>query len=221
VNRYRRSTTSGTSGVPGRQARRCRVCDQPLRPTDACPNTVCGFADRGFSGVRAVSEDSEEMWWVIRRYKYGGERNLAAVLGRLLVDFLEAHREDYARFDLITPSPNYVGPGAGRPFDHLRLVLEASARQAPEWPFAFEVVAKTAPSPRFLGKSPSERQSIAEGPLRAALTVPDRRRVAGRRVLVVDDVYSEGFTIRETARALRGAGARDVAEIVFTRRKGC
>jgi predicted amidophosphoribosyltransferase len=207
--------------VTGQQARRCPVCDQPLRPAEACPNTVCGFADRGFSSVRAVSEDSEEMWRVIRRYKYGEERNWAAVLGRLLVGFLDAHREDYAGFDLITPSPNYFGPGAGRAFDHLRLVLEASARQAQEWPFAFEVVVKTAPSARFMGKSPSERQAIAEGPLRAALTVPDHRRVAGRRVLVVDDVYSEGFTIRETARALQAAGAREVAEIVFTRRKGC
>jgi predicted amidophosphoribosyltransferase len=221
VNTYCRSTTLETAGVPGRQERRCLVCDQPLRPADACPNAVCGFADRGFSSVRPVSEDSEEMWRVITDYKYGGQRNWAAVLGRLLVGFLEAHREDYARFDLITPSPNYFGPGAGRAFDHLGLVLEASARQAPEWPFAFKVVDKTAPSPRFIGRSPSERQAIAEGPLRAALTVPDDRRVAGRRVLVVDDVYSEGFTIRETARALRAAGAREVAEIVFTRRKGC
>jgi predicted amidophosphoribosyltransferase len=197
------------------------VCDQPLRLADGCPNTVCGFTDRGFSSVRAASENSEEMWRIIRRYKYGEELNWAAVLGGLLVGFLDAHRDDYARFDLITPSPNYFGPGAGRAFDHLRLVLEASARQAPEWPFAFEVVAKTAPSARFIGKSPSERQAIAEGPLRAALTVPDHRRVAERRVLVVDDVYSEGFTIRETARALRAAGAREVAEIVFTRRKGC
>ena len=40
------------------------------------------------------------------------------------------------------------------------------------------------------------------------------------RVLVIDDAYSEGFTLREMARALQQAGAAEVAGLVFARRKG-
>jgi hypothetical protein len=59
------------------------------------------------------------------------------------------------------------------------------------------------------------RRRIAEGELRAALAVPEPERVAGRRVLVFDDVYSEGFSLREMARALRQAGAVEVAGLVL------
>jgi predicted amidophosphoribosyltransferase len=64
------------------------------------------------------------------------------------------------------------------------------------------------------------RQKIAEYSLRPALSVPQPDLVAGRRILVLDDVYSEGFSMREMARALLQAGAAEVAGIVFARRKG-
>ena len=47
--------------------------------------------------------------------------------------------------------------------------------------------------------------------------MPVARRVKGKRVLVFDDVFTEGFTIREVARALRAAGAVEVSEVVLAR----
>ena len=40
---------------------------------------------------------------------------------------------------------------------------------------------------------------------------------ASARILVIDDVLTEGSTLREVARALRGAGAREVAGLVLAR----
>lgn len=45
--------------------------------------------------------------------------------------------------------------------------------------------------------------------------VPDPQAVAGRRILVFDDVLTDGFTIREVARRLREAGAAEVSEVVL------
>jgi adenine/guanine phosphoribosyltransferase-like PRPP-binding protein len=39
--------------------------------------------------------------------------------------------------------------------------------------------------------------------------------VKGKRVLVFDDVHTEGLTLRELALALRQAGAAEVSEIVL------
>lgn len=208
----------GVNGVA--VAAGCDVCGQALRAGGDCENAVCGVDDRWFGTVRTISTQADEMWAAICRYKYGGESAWATVLGRTLVSFLERHRPEVEGYDLITPSPNYVGPGAGRAFDHTRQIAEAAAGEGPGWPFAFDLVVKTAATDRFLGKSPDERKSIAEGPLRAALSVPDPDRVRDRRILVVDDVYSEGFTLREVARALVGVGAAEVSGIVFVRRKG-
>ena len=69
----------------------------------------------------------------------------------------------------------------------------------------------------MVGHTWRERKAIAEGPLRAALRVAEPAAIVGKRVLVVDDVFTEGFTIREVARALRLAGAAEVSEIVLAR----
>ena len=109
----------------------------------------------------------------------------------------------------------------GRGGDRLaNAVLRRAQREGPGWPFAPGLIAKSGPTGRFLGISPAERRRIAEGELRAALSVPEPERVVGRRILVLDDVYSEGFSLREMARVLTGAGAAEVAGLVFARRKG-
>ena len=215
------SSGHANAGAAPVAARACPVCGQALTADcGPCPNVVCGSDDRPFASVRAVCAHADEMWRAVVRLKYDEERGWAPILGRILVGFLEEHRADFEDYDLITPSANYVGPGAKRSWDHLRLILEAAQVEGPAWPFAYDLIVKTAPTDRFFGKSPRERSEIAQGPLRAALSVPDPDRVAGRRILVFDDVYSEGFTIREMARALVGAGAAEVSGIVLARRKG-
>jgi predicted amidophosphoribosyltransferase len=119
---------------------------------------------------------------------------------------------------VITPSPTYVGPGTARAFDHTRRIVEAAQIEEPiAWPFAYDLVVKTAATEPMVGNALRERKAIAEGPLRAALSVPDPGAVVGRRILIVDDVFTEGFTIREVARALILADATEVSEIVLAR----
>jgi predicted amidophosphoribosyltransferase len=209
--------TAGTVAVDGAT---CAVCGQPLDHDGSCPNTVCTLDDRFFSRIYTVSNRSEAMWEAIRSYKYEEDRAWAEVLGRVLVGFLEANRAELQHYELITTGAIYVGPRAARLWDYLQLVLDAAGREGPGWPFVPGLIAKSAPTGRFLGISPQARRQIAEGELRAALWIPEPDRIVGRRVLVFDDVYSEGFSLREMARALLEAGAAEVAGLVLTRRKG-
>jgi predicted amidophosphoribosyltransferase len=181
---------------------------------------VCTLDDPFFARIHTVCDRPEEMWDAVMSYKYGEDRSWADVLGRILVGFLDERREDFERYDVITTGAIYVGPRAQRLWDYLSLILDAAARQGPHWPFAPGLIAKSGPTARFLGISPQARQRIAEGELRAALSVPAPARIVGRRVLVFDDVYSEGFSLREMARVLLAAGATEVAGLVLTRRKG-
>ena len=195
------------------------MCRGPL-VAGRCTNTVCRLPDRGFSRLYTVSEDAEGTWDLIHRFKYGEERHLGDDLGRMLATFLHDHRAELERFDLVTPVALYIGPEAARLWDYLQVILDAAQRIDGSWPIANDVITKIRPTGRFLGIGVEERREIAEGELRDALEVPDPARVRGRRVLVVDDAYSEGFTMREMARALREAGAVEVAGLVLVRRKG-
>jgi hypothetical protein len=149
---------------------------------------VCRFEDREFSRIYAVTERAEDAWAAICRYKYDEDRRWAEVLARLVVGYLDDHRDEMSRFDLITTGALYVGPRANRLWDHLRLIQDAARRHGPQWPFADDLIVKSAPSGRFLGIGVQDRQRIAEGELRSVLSVPHPERVAGRRVLVLDDV---------------------------------
>ena len=200
----------------------CQVCDLPRNGDAQCGNPLCGWTDRYFTRVRAISMRTGQMQQAISRYKYDGKWGWRAIFGRILVGYLSENSEEFASYDAITPSPTYTGPDAERSFDHTRLIVEAAEVEEPlAWPFEYDLVIKEAPTERFATfgavKPWRERKQIAEGPLREALRVPDPERVAGRRILVFDDVFTEGFTIREVAKALIDRGAVEVSEVVLAR----
>lgn len=154
----------------------------------------------------------------ITRYKYRGERGLAGVFAASLASYLEAHPAWFEEFDLITAVPAFSGPGARRLWDPVGSILAALAsRVGGGWCVAPGAVVKRHETPGMAGRSWAERQVLAAGPLRRSLAVPDRHLVEGRQVLVVDDVLTEGSTLREVARVLRRAGASDVAGLVLAR----
>ena len=210
---------TGSSETHEQPTGRCAACRGQL-VDGACPNTVCRLPDRAFSRLYTVSEDADETWDLIYRFKYGEERHLADDLGEMLVKFLVDNRDELSRFELFAPTALYLGPMAQRLWDYLAVIVDAAERIDPSWPFAPGLITKVQPTGRFLGIGVEERRAIAEGELRSALRVPDPSRVAGRRILVIDDAFSEGFTLREMARALLEAGATEVAGLVFVRRKG-
>jgi predicted amidophosphoribosyltransferase len=200
----------------------CEVCDLPCPEGEGCGNPLCHWNDRYFTRVRAISMRTGEMQRAISRYKYEGKIGWRAIFGRILVGYLNEHSDEFEGYDAITPSPTYMGEDAERDFDHTRMIVEAAEVEEPiAWPFEYDLVVKEARTDRFATRGAvkpwKERKEIAEGPLRAALRVPDPTRVTGRKVLVFDDVFTEGFTIREVAKALIEHGATEVSEIVLAR----
>ncbi len=157
----------------------------------------------------------------ITRYKYRGARNLAGAFAATLAGYLAAHPTWFEEFDLITAVPSYLGLGARRSWDPVGDILaalpERLARTGEGWQVVPGAVLKRRETPGMAGLGWARRQALASGALRDALFVPAPDVVAGRQILVIDDVLTEGSTLREVARALRSAGASDVAGLVLAR----
>jgi predicted amidophosphoribosyltransferase len=152
------------------------------------------------------------------RYKYGGERWWAGVFARILAGYLGRRAPWLEEFDVLIPMPAYTGPGARRSWDPVaEIVGELEALIGSTWCIESGLVVKASETPPMSGGALATRQRIATGALRSALAVPDAGRVASARILVVDDVLAEGSTLREVARALRRAGAAEVAGLVLAR----
>ena len=204
---------------------KCSVCDLQLG-TDtapvigACPNYWCSRSDRGFDVVWAVAPHAGELRRAILGLKYRRDRRWAAPLGRLLGSYLLDRSPCFEDVDLIVATPAVLD--WWRPVDHVReIVAAAGPFIAGLWPVddsRHPVLVKRAATRRFVDTPSAEARRLwAAGELRVTLGVTDERRVRDRRVLVVDDVFTDGSTLREVAGVLRGAGATAVSGLVLAR----
>lgn len=199
---------------------RCGVCGRPGTAGRPCANPLCGRADRGWSAVFAVGVHTSSLRRAIAAYKYRGERWWAEVFAGLLAGYLGAHPTWFEEYDLIVPMPTYLGVGARRSWDPVGSIFAPlAALLGSAWECEERLVIKTAETPPMSGRSRRQRVRLAEGQLRAALVVPEPAQLSGRRVLVIDDVLTEGSSLREVAGAVRGAGAEEVAGLVLARRE--
>lgn len=104
--------------------------------------------------------------------------------------------------------------------DHAGWIVEcAHTEDLTNLPFRYAppVIVKTYETSRM-----AKAQNYAERVATAAaiydsLRVLDPAAVAGRTVLVVDDVFTSGLTLNATARRLREAGARRVRGVALAR----
>lgn len=205
-------------GTAGAAPPSCPVCGHPADDGGGCRNHWCLRADRYFSSVWSLAPLAGAWRWAVWRFKYRDERGWAAVFARLLAGFLDDRMPTFDSYDLLVPMPCCAGTGARRAWDHVGAI--ASAMQplcGDRWPIVPGAVRKVGETPPFAGLSLAQRRACAESSLRQVLRVPEPGAVAGARILVLDDVFTEGSTLREVARALCRAGAVEVAGLVLAR----
>lgn len=207
-----------SAGQRSAPTERCACCGQGRVGSGPCPTRWCRRRDRGWSVVFCVGEYAGGLRRAILRYKFGRERWWAGVFGLLVAGYLDHNAGWFDDFDLLVATPSFTGPGGRRAWDPVEEILaEVAGLVEPAWSTAPSAVVKRRETSRMSGQDLRRRQRAAARELRFALEVPDPAVVAGARVLVLDDVLAEGSTLREVARALRSAGAREVAGLVLAR----
>lgn len=200
-----------------RPAGYCPVCGL-AGAAGGCPNRWCRRPGRGFSVAYSVGLYQGSLRRAIAGYKYHGDRHLAAVFASMVARYMAGHPTWFEEFDVVTAVPAYTGPGARRRWDPVGAVLvELAGRLGRAWSVEPGLLVKVRETPGMAGLGWAERQSVAAAHLRPALRAGRRAAVAGARVLVLDDVLTEGSTLHEAARLLRREGASDVAGLVLAR----
>lgn len=157
----------------------------------------------------------------INRFKYQEGKGWASIFGRVVVGYLDEHSSRFRATDLIVASPTYTGEGARRSWDHTGEILRAAAVESGgRWPFDLAeppTIIKLAETQQLVGVDAATRRRLATEELRPALSVTDPSRVDGKRIVVLDDVFTRGTTLNEVARALKRAGASEVIGLVLAR----
>ena len=103
-----------------------------------------------------------------------------------------------AAADLLAPVPLHPKRIKHRGFNQSLLLAQAF----PGAPVAREAVVRTRHTAPQVGLNPKERRDNVKG----AFAVTDPARVKGKSVLLIDDLYTTGSTVKECARVLLRPG---------------
>jgi ComF family protein len=193
----------------------CARCDLPL-PQAVGEDALCGgcLADPPpFARVRVPLAYGPGPRALVMRLKYGRRVGLARQIATMIAPLLaDARLADAA--PLLVPVPLHRWRIWQRGFNQsAEIARQLSHRTG--WPIAVDVLVRTRRTRLLRGLGRRARAREVQG----AFAVPDaaRAQIAGRSILLVDDVFTTGATTAACTRALLRAGAARVEVVAFAR----
>jgi ComF family protein len=191
----------------------CRCCGVPL-PFAAAGETkplcvACEMSPPAYTQARAALRYDAAAKKLILPLKYNGHSEAAQGLAELMRRPGEALLQ---AANLIVPVPMHLVRLRSRRFNQAALLAIALAR-ATGRPLAVDGLVRERQTQPLEGLGASARRVELEG----AISLRPGTVVAGKRVLVVDDVMTSGATVNECAKVLLAAGARRVDVLTAAR----
>lgn len=198
----------------------CERCGVPFTHDGQAParsdadGPICAGCEAGapaFRTARAAFRYGPGVKRLILPFKYGDRTDLARPLARHMA---RAGAELLARADLIVAVPAHWRRLVGRRYDQAAMLARALGAIAGR-PVVPDMLCRSRATPPLGDKRAMERAIAVSG----AFTVSRRgaARLAGRQVLLVDDVMTSGSTVNACATALLAGGAAAVDVLAVAR----
>jgi competence protein ComFC len=204
----------------------CRDCLDALRMTPSPFCLCCGrfFGGSGeshlcaaclerrpsFARHRSVARYEGVVKDIILVYKYKGFEVLAGALGDFIIRNLGGEDDLWSGLEAIVPVPLHPAKERNRGFNQAGL-LARRLSQRTKVPLVSRRLVKVRPTSAQTSLEARDREIN----LRGAFRVRKPAGLAGKVVLLVDDVYTTGSTLRECSRALRQAGVKEVRAVTL------
>jgi ComF family protein len=191
----------------------CTRCGLPFAYPVEGGQAECGrcLADPPpFDRLRAAVAYGDVSRQVALKLKYSGRPGLAETLAHFMLRHLRAGERDA----LLVPVPLHRWRIWKRGYNQAALIASALSRRS-GLPAGLDLLSRTRATPPLKGLGRRERALAVRG----AFKVPPRgrERLAGRHILLVDDVYTSGATAAACARALKRGGAASVEILCWAR----
>jgi ComF family protein len=157
---------------------------------------------------------------LVLSFKFGDRMDLAPMMGQWMS---RAGRELLEDADALVPVPLHWRRLWARRFNQAaalsHAIAHANITKVPgaqrSVPVLTDTLKRVRATPQQVGLNKTQRADNVQG----AFRVPPERKadVAGRRVILIDDVLTSGATVDACARALLRSGAAHVDVLVFAR----
>jgi ComF family protein len=189
----------------------CRACrtpftdDYPLDEYDLC--TVCREGLANFDSAYSFGSYEGPLQQLIHLFKYAKIESLAGPLSRLLIQALPLN----VNFDLVMAMPMHWRKKWERGFNQAELLAGPVARR-----YGLHL-ATNLRRVRYTKSQAGLTEAERRDNLRGSLRVYRPEQVAGKRILIIDDVFTTGATLRAAAAILKSAGAAHVSALTLAR----
>ncbi len=192
----------------------CRLCGYPL-PQVVAEAPLCGVCAAEpplFDRARAAVRYDDGSRGMILRFKHADRTDIAQTFGRLMAS---AGQELLSDADLITPVPLHRWRLLQRGYNQSAMLAHALHRMT-AIPVVPDLIQRTMATRSQQGLSGAQRlRNISSRAFR--LHPWHRSKVAGKNILLIDDVMTTGATMAACTRILRAGGARSINVLALAR----
>lgn len=200
----------------------CILCGRPFfTPNDK--DHFCGGCitkKPPFDSARALGAYGGVLLDAIHLFKYHHRAYLFPTLSSLMAEWeysgLDLDNFDYKKFDMLIPVPLHIRRLYERGYNQALLLCRGLEKS---WgiPVNYKDLIRSRWTEPQVKLSPKERIKNVKGAFEVRKRSIDDGIFEGKRVLVVDDVYTTGATVSECSRVLKGTGAKYVGVLTLAR----
>jgi ComF family protein len=181
-------------------------------PIEGLLCSPCRMAPPEFERAVAHALYRDEMREMVHLLKYERMREVARPLGKMLARTIETLEAEAGKELLVVAVPLFRSKEWERGYNQAVLISDAALvelkKSRPGWRLqaAHGVIRRVKDTRSQFELTPKGRRRNLQG----AFAIADGSILAGREVLLIDDIYTTGATARACSRVLRRAGASKV-----------
>lgn len=189
----------------------CPCCGQPQAHADICASCLT-LPEEARLIARACAIHASPLREAIHAFKYGNQPQLAPLLARYLHASYanELLSSIFINVSAIAPVPLHPNRERTRGYNQSALLARCLAQQT-GIPLYEHLLCRVRDTQPQVGKNYRERQQNVTDSFAADPAV------SGMTLLLIDDVYTTGATLRACASAARRVGAREVCALTLAR----
>lgn len=188
----------------------CRTCAKPIdnNKTGLCAN--CRGKTFAYERLICVTSYQEPISSLIHFFKYKNYECLIDLFSSLMIKHLAKIGLNYSSYDFATAVPMYAAKQRDRGYNQAVLLAKSLANYF-EIPFKDGIIYESYEKVSQTKLVSSRRRENVKG----AFYV--KESISGKKILLIDDIFTTGATVGECAGALKENGAREVTIITLSK----